>query len=99
MRQRGVCLGKIQIYMLNVNKKLLSCSFVLLYVRSANALITDFSGPAYPWGVAGESVRIGAFKHLDLDSERLRIDALVDTKARLNKILNEILPSSSGIAS
>ena len=37
--------------------------------------INQFSGPAYPWGVAGAAAQVGASKHLDPLQQR--IDALL----------------------
>ena len=42
----------------------------------------QFSGPAYPWGVAGAAARVGASKHLD--PLRKRIDALLGCQGETN---------------
>ena len=33
--------------------------------------INQFSGPAYPWGVAGAAAQVGASKHLDPLQQRI----------------------------
>ena len=44
--------------------------------------INQFSGPAYPWGVAGAAARVGASKHLDPLQQR--IDALLECQGETN---------------
>ena len=47
-----------------------------------NQSINQFSGPAYPWGVAGAAARVGASKHLDPLQQR--IDALLGCQGETN---------------
>ena len=51
-------------------------------VVSSPQSINQFSGPAYPWGVAGAAARVGASKHLD--PLRQRIDALLGCLGETN---------------
>ena len=44
--------------------------------------INQFSGPAYPWGVAGAAAQVGASKHLDPLQQR--IDALLGCQGETN---------------
>ena len=44
--------------------------------------INQFSGPAYPWGVAGAAAQVGASKHLD--PLQHRIDALLGCQGETN---------------
>ena len=44
--------------------------------------INQFSGPAYPWEVAGAAVRVGASTHLDPLQQR--IDALLGCQGETN---------------
>ena len=44
--------------------------------------INQFSGPAYPWGVAGAAAQVGASKHLDPLQQR--IDALLGCQGEIN---------------
>ena len=48
----------------------------------ANQSINQFSGPAYPWGVAGAAAQVGASKHLDPLQQR--IDALLGCQGETN---------------
>ena len=47
-----------------------------------NQSINQFSGPAYPWGVAGAAAQVGASKHLDPLQQR--IDALLGCQGETN---------------
>ena len=47
-----------------------------------NQSINQFSGPAYPWGVAGAAARVGSSKHLDPLQQR--IDALLRCQGETN---------------
>ena len=51
-------------------------------VAKINQSINQFSGPAYPWGVAGAAARVGASKHLDPLQQR--IDALLGCQGETN---------------
>ena len=44
--------------------------------------INQFSGPAYPWGVAGAAAQVGASKHLDPLQQR--IDAVLGCQGETN---------------
>ena len=44
--------------------------------------INQFSGPAYPWGVAGAEAQVGASKHLDPLQQR--VDALLGCQGETN---------------
>ena len=44
--------------------------------------INQFSGPAYPWGVAGAAAQVGASKHLDPLQQK--IDALLGCQGETN---------------
>ena len=44
--------------------------------------INQFSGPAYPWGVAGAAAQVGASKHLDPLQQR--IDVLLGCQGETN---------------
>ena len=44
--------------------------------------INQFSGPAYPWGVAGAAAQVGASKHLDPLQQRT--DALLGCQGETN---------------
>ena len=44
--------------------------------------INQFSGPAYPWGVAGAAAQVGASKHLDPLQQR--IGALLGCQGETN---------------
>ena len=57
--------------------------------------MNQFSGPAYPWGVAGAAAQVGASKNLD--SLQQRVDALLGCQGEIK--IYVISPSSCGTAS
>ena len=61
-------------------KKLLSSPKKIYYINHQS--INQFSGPAYPWGVAGAAARVGASKHVDPLQQR--IDALLGCQGETN---------------
>ena len=60
-----------------------SCCVNFIIVLKENVQsINQFSGPAYPWGVAGAAAQVGASKHLDPLQQR--IDALLGCQGETN---------------
>ena len=60
--------------------------------------INQFSGPAYPWGVAGAAARVGSSKHLDPLQQRIGCSAGMPRRDQ-TEIFYVISPSSFGTAS
>ena len=55
---------------------------VVAFTVTLRQSINQFSGPAYPWGVAGAAAQVGASKHLDPLQQR--IDALLGCQGETN---------------
>ena len=53
-----------------------------IFSLSTSQSINQFSGPAYPWGVAGAAAQVGASKHLDPLQQR--IDVLLGCQGETN---------------
>ena len=53
-----------------------------VFFRFQYQSINQFSGPAYPWGVAGAAAQVGASKHLNPLQQR--IDALLGCQGETN---------------
>ena len=60
----------------------MSAAGAILLVTGFLPSINQFSGPAYPWGVAGAAAQVGASKHLDPLQQR--IDALLGCQGETN---------------
>ena len=70
------------IFYLSSYRFALYCTALALDNMNRKQSINQFSGPAYPWGVAGAAAQVGASKHLDPLQQR--IDALLGRKGKTN---------------
>ena len=61
---------------------MIEMNLCLKIIKKFNQSINQFSGPAYPWGVAGAAAQVGTSKHLDPLQQR--IDALLGCQGETN---------------
>ena len=64
------------------NRTILTENNISLESVASHSKINQFSGPAYPWGIAGAAARVGASKHLDPLQQRT--DALLGCQGETN---------------